>query len=168
MVSQKPFSVRIFMQDGRVDGVQVIARSKWSGRALVIPRAALGEEIKRKELDAPALYLLVRDVLDGELPSLKIGSAEPVSEALEESMQHDFWTRAIIFAAKDNGLSMTQMKYFESQLLKLASESESVLLKNQDIDKPVVLAEEDLAATQLFLDHILSLCPVLGLDFFAS
>jgi hypothetical protein len=35
-----PFSIRIFVADGDPDGLRIVERSNWLGRALVFPRAA--------------------------------------------------------------------------------------------------------------------------------
>jgi len=35
-----PFSLRIFVADGDPDGLRIVERSNWVGRALVFPRAA--------------------------------------------------------------------------------------------------------------------------------
>ncbi|MBK6595612.1 MAG: hypothetical protein IPG23_24510 [Burkholderiales bacterium] len=36
-----PFSLRIFVTDGDPDGLHIVDRSNWVGKALVFPRALL-------------------------------------------------------------------------------------------------------------------------------
>jgi hypothetical protein len=38
-----PFSIRIFVANGDPDGLRIIERSNWNGRALVFPRPLLPE-----------------------------------------------------------------------------------------------------------------------------
>jgi len=35
-----PFSLRIFVADGDPDGLRIVDRTNWNGKALVFPRAA--------------------------------------------------------------------------------------------------------------------------------
>jgi hypothetical protein len=37
---QTPFSLRIFVADGDPDGLRIVDKSNWIGKALVFPRAA--------------------------------------------------------------------------------------------------------------------------------
>ncbi len=39
MTTPKPFSLRILVADGDPDGLRVVERSNWVGKAIVIPRA---------------------------------------------------------------------------------------------------------------------------------
>ena len=51
MADTQPFSIRIFVADGDPDGLRVIERSNWNGRALIFPRSLLPEIKKREEFD---------------------------------------------------------------------------------------------------------------------
>lgn len=44
-----PFSIRIFVASGDPDGLRIIERSNWNGRAMVFPRPLLPEIKKREE-----------------------------------------------------------------------------------------------------------------------
>lgn len=56
-----PFSLRIFVADGDPDGLRIVQRSNWWGRALVFPRAAWvrPSEANRPELQKTGVYLLL-------------------------------------------------------------------------------------------------------------
>ena len=41
MSLQSPFSLRIFVADGDPDGLRIVDKSNWIGKALVFPRALL-------------------------------------------------------------------------------------------------------------------------------
>ena len=45
-----PFSLRIFVADGDPDGLRVVERSNWIGKALMFPRALLPRVKGRDEL----------------------------------------------------------------------------------------------------------------------
>ena len=49
MNESHPFSMRIFVANGDPDGLRIIERSNWNGRAMVFPRPLLPEVKKREE-----------------------------------------------------------------------------------------------------------------------
>ncbi|MCK4508467.1 MAG: GIY-YIG nuclease family protein [Desulfuromonadales bacterium] len=166
-MTPESFSVRIFLQDGHVDGVKIIAKSKWSGRALVIPRSSLAEEIDRKELNAPGVYILVGPSVEGDLPTIHIGAADHICHDLSRhDIQKDFWNWVVAFASKDDSLNLAHMQYFASRLKQLAQEARRAKLDNLNDPQFAELATTESANTESFLEHMLSICPLLGLPVF--
>lgn len=53
-----PFSLRIFVADGDPDGLRIVEKSNWIGKALVFPRALLPQVKVRPELAQTGVYLL--------------------------------------------------------------------------------------------------------------
>ena len=53
-----PFSLRIFVADGDPDGLRIVDKSNWIGKALVFPRALLPQVKARPELAQTGVYLL--------------------------------------------------------------------------------------------------------------
>jgi hypothetical protein len=53
-----PFSLRIFVADGDPDGLRIVDKSNWIGKALVFPRALLPQVKARPELAQIGVYLL--------------------------------------------------------------------------------------------------------------
>ena len=74
-----PFSLRIFVADGDPDGLRVVERSNWIGKALVFPRALLPKVKLRDELGQTGVVLLLgpRDDGDGDGGKLCIGEGDP-------------------------------------------------------------------------------------------
>jgi hypothetical protein len=66
----RSFSILIFLPGGNSDGVKVIDKSNWSGRALVVPRSLFPEVKKREEFTAPGVYILVGPSAEGDLPTI--------------------------------------------------------------------------------------------------
>jgi hypothetical protein len=44
-----PFSIHIFVANGDPDGLRIIERSNWNGKAMMFPRPLLPEVKKREE-----------------------------------------------------------------------------------------------------------------------
>jgi len=68
-----PFSLRIFVADGDPDGLRVVERSNWIGKALIFPRALLPKVKQRDELGQTGVYLLLGPRDDGEGEKIYIG-----------------------------------------------------------------------------------------------
>jgi hypothetical protein len=79
-----PFSLRIFVADGDPDGLRIVERSNWVGRALVFPRAAWAQPsvANRAELQQTGVYLLLGPREDGEGDRLFIGEGDPIQTRL--------------------------------------------------------------------------------------
>ncbi len=58
MSGTTPFSLRIFVADGDPDGLRIVDKSNWIGKALVFPRALLPHVKARPELAQTGVYLL--------------------------------------------------------------------------------------------------------------
>jgi len=168
-MSPKSFAVRIFLADGTVDGVKIVAKSKWPGRAIVIPRRLFAEEKNRAELNAPGVYVLISPLQSDECPTLMIGSADSISAQLEQhDAETDFWSWAVIFSAKKDQLNPTHFEYIKTRLIQLAQEAKRAKLFNPVILELPALSAEEKAEAESFLAHILSVCPLLDLTVFQS
>ncbi len=168
MVADKSFSVRIYLQDGHAEGVKIVARSKWSGRALVIPRAALATEIDRVELKAPGVYILIGAADHQGRQTVHIGAADPVAGDLAQHADKSFWSWLNVCAAKDQALTHDHIRYIAARLIQLAGQNDRVTLDNHDRPEIPLLDASETAYAEAFLAHMLSVYPVLGLKVFES
>jgi len=167
MIADKSFSVRIYLQDGHAGGVKIVARSKWSGRAMVIPRASLPTEITRDELNIPGVYVLVGPVDHQGRQTIHIGAADPVSSGLiKHERDKNFWTWTVVCTAKDNALTHDHVRYIAARLVQQAGKNVKVTIDNHDCTEIPLLDESEAASAETFLEHMLSVYPVLGLKAF--
>jgi hypothetical protein len=166
-MTPKSFSVRIFLQDGHADGVQIIAKSKWSGRGLVIPRASIAVEIKRTELNAPGVFILVGQSTERDRQSIHIGEADPVCHKLEQyDAQKDFWNRAVVFTCKDSSLNRAQIQYLVALLVRRVKEVKRSHPGNLTTPEDSKLSATERVDAETFFAHMLSILPLLGLHAF--
>ena len=99
-MSSPPFSLRIFVADGDPDGLRLVERSNWIGKALMFPRALYTKVRSREEFKQTGVYLLLGPRTDGEGEMLYIGEGDPVGPRLESHYaKKDFWTQAVFFVA---------------------------------------------------------------------
>lgn len=167
MINPQPFSLRIFVADGDPDGLRLVDRSNWIGKAVIFPRALYTKVRSRDEFKQTGVYLLLgpRTDCDGEM--LYIGEGDPVGPRLEgHYAKKDFWTRAVFFVAGPGQLNKAHVQYLEAQLVTRALLSKRMPLDNGNKPTEPTLSEADRADMDVFLQNILGLLPVLGIHAF--
>ena len=163
-----PFSLRIFVADGDPDGLRIVEKSNWIGKALVFPRALLPQVKARPELAQTGVYLLLGPRPDGEGDMLYVGEGDPIRPRLERHYaEKDFWTRAIGFTTTTAGqLNKAHVQFLESRLIALARAAKRMPLDNANQPAEPRLSEADRADMEVFLGHMLGMLPVLGVHAF--
>ena len=163
-----PFSLRIFVADGDPDGLRIVDKSNWIGKALVFPRALLPQVKARPELAQTGVYLLLGPRQDGDGDMLYVGEGDPIRPRLESHYaQKDFWTRAIGFTTGSAGqLNKAHVQFLESRLIALARAAKRLPLDNANKPAEPSLSEADRADMEVFLGHMLGMLPVLGVHAF--
>ncbi|MFA5167316.1 MAG: GIY-YIG nuclease family protein [Candidatus Omnitrophota bacterium] len=167
MNNQTPFEIRIFVVDGDPDGLRLVERTNWSGKALMFPRALYPQVRNRVEFKQPGVYLLLGPRTDGDGEMLYIGEGDPVRDRFE--MHHankDFWTRAVFFVAGPGQLNKAHVQFLEAQLVSIANAAKRMSLDNGNKPSEPTLSEADRAYMEGFLDNILGILPVLGIHAF--
>jgi hypothetical protein len=167
MSNQIPFSLRIFVADGDPDGLRLVERSNWSGKAVMFPRALLPDVRGREEFQQTGVYLLLGPRPKGDGEMLYIGEADPIRPRLDQHYaKKDFWARAVFFVAQGGQLNKAHVKYLESRLITLATEAKRTPLDNATQPTEPTLSEADKADMEVFLQTMLGILPVLGIHAF--
>lgn len=163
-----PFSLRIFVADGDPDGLRIVEKSNWIGKALMFPRALLPQVKARPELAQTGVYLLLGPRPDGEGDMLYVGEGDPILPRLQDHQaKKDFWTRAIGFTTTTAGqLNKAHVQFLESRLMALARAAKRLPLDNANQPAEPSLSEADRADMEVFLGHMLGMLPVLGVHAF--
>lgn len=163
-----PFSLRIFVADGDPDGLRIVEKSNWIGKALMFPRALLPQVKARPELAQTGVYLLLGPRPDGEGDMLYVGEGDPILPRLQDHQaKKDFWTRAIGFTTTTAGqLNKAHVQFLESRLIALARAAKRMPLDNANQPAEPSLSEADRADMEVFLGHMLGMLPVLGVHAF--
>lgn len=161
-----PFSLRIFVADGDPDGLRLVERSNWVGKAVVFPRALYPTIRNRQEFLQTGVYLLLGPRTDGDGEMLYIGEGDPVRPRLEDHYaKKDFWTTAVFFVAPAH-LNKAHVQYLEAQLVQRALKANRMPLDNGNKPTEPTLSEADRADMEVFLHNILGMLPVLGITAF--
>lgn len=167
MANQTAFSLRIFVADGDPDGLRLVERSNWIGKAVVFPRALYPKVRSREELQQTGVYLLVGPREDSDGDKLYVGEGDPVQPRLDQHYaKKDFWTRAVFFVAGPGQLNKAHVQFLEAQLIRRALAAKRMPLENGNQPTEPTLSEADRADMEVFLDNMLGMLPVLGIQAF--
>ena len=167
MTTATPFSLRIFVADGDPDGLRLVDRSNWIGKAVIFPRALYPKVREREEFQQTGVYLLIGLRESGTGDQVYIGEGDPVRPRLEQHYaSKDFWTKAVFFVAGPGQLNKAHVQYLEARLIKLAFAAKRVQLENANTPTEPTLSEADRADMDVFLGNILGMLPVLGIHAF--
>jgi hypothetical protein len=164
MSTNYPFSLRIFVADGDPDGLRIVERSNWVGKALMFPRSIFPTIKQRAEFSQTGIYLLLGPREDGDGEQLYVGEGDPVKPRLDSHYaSKDFWNRAVFFISTGSPLNKAHVQFLESRLISLANEAKRLTLENRNQPAESNLSEADRADMEVFLEHLLGILPVLGI-----
>ena len=141
----------------------------WTGKATVCPRSQLVELASRDEVRKTGIYILSGEDDDNPLQEIiYIGESENVLDRLKihnNDPKKGFWTKTFIFTNKDDNLTKGHVRYLESRLIQIASETKRAKIENGTNPDYTILPESDIADMEYFIEQIKLLLPVLGLTF---
>ena len=82
MLTQHPFSIRMFIPNGDSDGLRIVEKSNWTGVGVVLKRSNYKQLTSRPEADRTGVYILVGNPVQGSLPNIYVGEGDPVKRRL--------------------------------------------------------------------------------------
>jgi hypothetical protein len=156
-------TIKLFLVHGTPNGLRTAEISNWSGKAVAAPRNELTSLLSRDELSSPGIYILTGEDADSNDKSIYIGEAENVATRLKTHSGKDFWNAATVFVSKDENLTKSHIRYLEGKLIKLAVDTSTSVLVNST-SSGAKLPESDAAEMDIFLQKVLQLLPVLGVN----
>ena len=161
-------TLKLFLVDGTPTGVISAELGNWSGKAVVAPRAALPELVRRDEASRTGVYLLLG--ADPESPGrtlVYVGESDTVKTRLTDhdaDETKEFFSRVCLIVSKDQNLTKAHGRYLESRLMALIETAARAQLVNDTRPDSKGLPEAEIADMEGFLSEIEVLLPVLGFD----
>lgn len=161
-------SIRIYLADGTPEGLRIVEKSNWTGIAVVCSRAQYPKVRGREEFNRPGVYVLTGPADEtSPKPLLYVGEGDHIGKRLDmHAKSKDFWTSLVAFTAKDTNLNKAHVKYLESKLIDLATRAKRWKLENAASSSAPMLSEPDQADADAFLENMLLIYPLLGIDAF--
>lgn len=159
--------VRLFLVDGTFGGLVTAEIMNWTGHILKGRRDQFGEICKRSEAQRTGVYILLGDNDYGDRMAY-IGEADNVAVRLRQhQLKKDFWQEVVIITSKDANLTSAHVRYIESRLIQRAKKLNRVPLENaNEPSGGAELPEADVSDMDYFIDQVMTLLPVLGVDMF--
>lgn len=168
MGMERGSTIRIFLVDGTPQGIRLVERPGWTGCLLVVPRSDYVTARLRGEVATTGVYVLIGPDPEGVREQrVYVGEADEVRTRLDTHQQSkDFWTHAYVLATKDRSLNKAHVRYLESRLLSVAREADRAVIDNGTGPGVPPLSEPEVADMETYLDQVLPLFPLAGVDVF--
>jgi Domain of unknown function (DUF4357) len=161
-------SIRLFLVDGVATGLMIAEIVNWSGKAIVVPRSALGAFLARQEARSTGVYMLAGpDADDPTRTIVYVGEAEEVGGRLrfhDKDEAKDFFERAVVFVSKDENLTKAHARFLEAKVVQRVRASGRAKDRNGNEPGGSSLPEADRSDMEYFLTQMELVLPVLGLD----
>lgn len=162
-------SLRIFLPDGTPEGVRLVSKSNWTGLAIASSRSRYpAARIARNEFRTPGVYVLVGPPESAKYEArIYVGEGEdPRARIDAHHGSKDFWNRLVLFTSTGEVLNKAAIRYMEARLLELALGAGRAELDNGNAPGLPPLTEPDQQDAESFLDDMLIIYPLLGLNVF--
>ena len=169
MTKQRNFTIRIFVAEGDPTGLRLVQKSNWTGLGIICPR---GRYADRKVQDRPefsrsGVYVLTGQGEEDNHPTIYIGEGETVGTRLAQHYRDkEFWQQAFVFTSNADPLNKAHVQFLEACLYERALETKRCKLENSQRPSRPKLSDADRADVEGYLDEMLELFPLLGVDAF--
>lgn len=162
--------VNTILYDNELSGIRRYAVRNWSGKIYRIPRGKVSEISNVVDfINNPCVFIL-KGYKDNQEAYFIGETDDPTTEImLHKVPEEDFWNEAILlFNDMDDKLSKGVSKYIEASLYKIAKNNEKnslgLILMNTKAPRAVSLALYDQDMAEEFLDRVISIRDLLGLN----
>jgi Domain of unknown function (DUF4357) len=161
-------TIRIFLVDGKPQGLRLVERMGWTGTFLAFARADYPSARAREEVSQTGVYVLLGpDPVGRRLQQVYVGEADNIRVRLDaHQKEKDFWTQGYVLTTKDNSLNKAHVRYLEARLLDLAAKADNASLDNGTAPEPARLSEPEIAEMETYLDNVLPLFSLVGVNVF--
>ena len=154
-------TIKLFLVDGKSDGIITAELSNWNGQAIKLPRIDV-KTTKRDDITYPGVYFLFC-----EDQSVYIGEAENVQDRLaihindyNAGKEPYYWTTAVMFVSQN--LNKALIRYLENKLVEIAKGCNNYNILTKNTYKKTVLQESEVASMDEFIENIKIIIKTLG------
>jgi len=160
-------TLKLFLAFGDPKRLRTAELSNWIGKAVAGPRSEFETLLKRDESLSPGVYLLIGVDPDTNSSAIYIGEAECIRDRIKMHLSKDFWNNIVFFVTKDENLTKAHIRYLEGRLIDVAKSVERSIVMNSQ-GSGAKLPESDREDMEVFLEKMLQVLPVLGIESFVQ
>ncbi|MBU0484543.1 MAG: GIY-YIG nuclease family protein [Proteobacteria bacterium] len=160
-------TLKIFLAFGDPKRLRTAELSNWTGKAVSGPRSEFEKVLEREESICPGVYFLTGTDPETNESAIYIGEAECLRDRVKSHLSKDFWNNITFFITKDENLTKAHIKYIEGRLIDVARITERSIVMNSQ-GSGAKLPESDREDMEIFLEKMLQVLPVLGVEAFVQ
>lgn len=160
-------TLKIFLAFGDPKRLRTAELSNWTGKAVAGPRSEFEKLLGREESLSPGVYFLTGTDPDTNKGAIYIGEAECIKNRIKSHLSKDFWNNIVFFITKDENLTKAHIRYIEGRLIEIAILAERTVVMNSQ-GSGAKLPESDREDMEVFLEKMLQVLPVLGVESFVQ
>lgn len=167
----RPYTIQILVPNGDPEGLKIIGKMNWTGLGLIFPRHYWPVICNRPEFKNMSVYILggfasEEDEING-MPTIYIGQTSTLFDRMtNHDQKKEFWDYAACFVSSSDSLMQSDVLWMEYKLVQLAKKCLRVRLENTQAPKEPNLPMFQQAGTQSFLDDVLQILPIMGINAF--
>ncbi|MBC3807034.1 GIY-YIG nuclease family protein [Undibacterium seohonense] len=160
----QPFSITLFATTGDPEGIRHLDKSNWSGFGVVFNKELFASLKHEPGFNQAGIYILFGDAAE---ETIYIGEADPVGDRLKTHVsKKEGWSWGVYFVDRNHKIGKTEVQYLESELINLAKKYDRAILMNKNIPNPPTMSPVAKATAQAFLNDMLLILPMLGINAF--
>ncbi len=160
-------TMKIYLAFGDPKRLRTAELSNWTGKAVAGPRSEFDKILKREEAVNPGVYFLTGVDPDTNSYTIYIGEAESIKDRVKHHLSKDFWNNMVFFITKDENLTKAHIRYLEGRLIDIAKLADRSKVINSQ-GSGAKLPESDREDMEVFLEKMLQVLPVLGIESFVQ
>lgn len=160
-------TLKIFLAFGDPKRLRTAELSNWTGKAVAGPRSEFEKVLEREESLNPGVYFLTGTDPDTNNRAIYIGEAECMRDRIKSHLSKDFWNNIVFFITKDENLTKAHIRYIEGRLIEIAKSADRSAIMNSQ-GSGAKLPESDREDMEVFLEKMLQVLPVLGIEAFVQ
>lgn len=162
----QPFSITLFAKTGDPQGIRHLDKSNWSGCGVVFNKELFARLKEEPGFAQAGVYILVGNAAE---ETIYIGEGDPVGERLKNHVSNkEGWEWGVYFFDRNHKIGKTEVQYLESELISRARRHNRAILLNKNNPKAPTMAAVAQATAQSFLDDMLLILPMLGINAFTA
>jgi hypothetical protein len=160
-------TLKIFLAFGDPKRLRTAELSNWTGKAVAGPRSEFEKVLEREESLNSGVYFLTGTDPDTNNRAIYIGEAECIRDRIKSHLSKDFWNNIVFFITKDENLTKAHIRYIEGRLIEMAKSADRSAIMNSQ-SSGAKLPESDREDMEVFLEKMLQVLPVLGIEAFVQ
>jgi len=157
-------TIKLVLHDGTPFGLTTVELTNWSGRAIIVPRPALGQLRALSLATQPTVYFLRSEREDRE--RLYVGQSDELSRRLSHhAREKDWWDESVAFTSSDFGA--TAIRYLEHVFVRRLLDERIVRVDNGTAPSRPPIPREHADAMDEYVDRASDVLIGLGYHFIA-